>query len=72
MDALGDETGVSIDVADVLGWAAPGALLLVLIWAANYRGRLHKHLRESQPEVLARAARHLWRAKLALIAALEA
>ena len=72
MGASGHETGASIDLAGVLGWAAPGALLLALIWAANYRGRLHKRMRESQPELLARAARHLWRARLALIAALEA
>ena len=72
MGAAADETGASIDLAEVLGWAAPGALLLALIWAANYRGRLHKFMRESQPEMLARAARHFWRAKLALLAALEA
>jgi hypothetical protein len=72
MGASGDEMGASIGVADALGWVAPGALLLALICAANYRGRIHKLIRQSEPEMLARAIRHFWRAKLVLIAALEA
>ena len=64
--------GAPIDVADVVGWVIAGAVFLALIWAANYRSRIHQLLREGTPEALVRAARRLWRAKLALFAALEA
>ena len=59
-------------VVDALGWATTGALLAVLIWAANHRGPIHSALRQRTPDVVVDAARQLWSAKMALVVALEA
>jgi hypothetical protein len=59
-------------VIDVLGWLATGAILVGLLWAANYRGRIHSALRQRTPDLVVDAARQLWRARMALVVALEA
>jgi hypothetical protein len=61
-----------MDVMDALAWLATGTVLAVLLWAANHRGRMHAVLRQRTPEVVVDAARQLWRARMALVVALEA
>jgi hypothetical protein len=67
-----DEMDASLDVIDVLGWVAMGVIIVALSWTANYRGRIHCLLRKRIPDGLVNAARELWRARLALVVALEA
>lgn len=64
--------GASMDLIDALGWVVTGAILLALFWAATYRGRIHCLWRQRAPDALVSAAHELWRARLALLAALEA
>jgi hypothetical protein len=49
-----------------------GAVILALSWAAHYRGRIHCLWRQKAPDALVSAAHELWRARLALVMALEA
>ena len=64
--------GASLDVIDPLGWVVTGAVFLALSWAAHYRGRIHCLWRQKAPDALVSAAHELWRARLALVVALEA
>ena len=64
--------GASMDVIEALGWVVTGAVFLALSWAATYRGRIHYLWRQRAPDALVSAAHELWRASLALLAALEA
>jgi hypothetical protein len=64
--------GASMDVIDALGWVVTGAILLALFWTATYRGRIHCLWRKRAPDALVSAAHELWRARLALLVALEA
>ena len=64
--------GASLDVIDPLGWVVTDAVFLVLSWAAHYRGRIHCLWRQKAPDALVSAAHELWRARLALVMALEA
>lgn len=36
-----ERMGIWEVIADIAGWVAVGALLVVLAWAANERGRIH-------------------------------
>ena len=63
---------MGVDVIDQLGWVVTGAVFLALSWAAHYRGRIHCLWRQKAPDALVSAAHELWRARLALVMAMEA
>jgi hypothetical protein len=62
----------SMDVIEALGWMVTGAIVLALCWAAHHRGRIHCLWRQRAPDALVTAVHELWRARLALVVALEA